>query len=91
MTTNNVFYCDDFEETKGYKYIASIKESDSSYSQLYASNNLRELKSFVYNDVRQSFDTASGSIHKSSDEYFNYPIYMCWNEGSKTYCQNLSY
>ena len=84
----NVFYCDTLEETIGYKYVATIRESNSSYSDLYCSNNLRDLKSFVYNQVRQLFDTASGNIYYQSDEHYEDPIYMCWNEYSKTYKQN---
>ena len=84
----NIVWCKTSDETKGYKYVASIKESDSTYSQLFASNNLRDLKSFVYNDVRQLYDTASGNIYHSSDIFYEDPIYMCWNEGCKTYAQN---
>lgn len=88
MTTKNVKWCKTSDEAKGYKYVASIKESNNSYSQLFASNNLRDLKSFVYKEVKQLYDTASGNIYYSSDEYYNDPIYMCWNEYSKTYKQN---
>ena len=84
----NVFYCDTLEETIGYKYVATIRESNSSYSDLYCSNNLRSLKSFVYNQVKQLYDTASGNIYYQSDEHYEDPIYMCWNEYSKTYKQN---
>ena len=84
----NILYCDSYVETKGYKYIAVIWESNSSYGQTYASNNLRDLKSFVYSQVRQLYSDARGNIYYSSDKYFDDPIYMCWNEGYKTYAQN---
>ena len=88
MTNKNVKWCETEEETKGYKYVATIRESNSSYSDLYCSNNLRDLKSFVYNEVKQLYDTASGNIYYQSDEHYEDPIYMCWNEYSKTYSQN---
>ena len=88
MTKDNVKWCKTDEETKGYKYVAIIWESNSSRGDLYVSNNLKDLKSYVYNQVKQLFDTASGKIYYQSDEYYNDPIYMCWNEYSKTYKQN---
>ena len=89
MKYDKVYYCSGYAVAKDYKYIANIKESDSSYSHLYASNNLRELKSFVFNDISVSYPTAKGSIYYSSDKYFDDPIYMVWNEGSTTHSQNL--
>ena len=88
MTTKNVKWCNTDEETKGYKYVAVIYESASTYGKLYGSNNLKDLKSYVYNQVKQLFDTASGNIYYQSDENYEDPIYMCWNEYSKTYKQN---
>ena len=88
MTKDNIVWCDN-EESKGYKYIAEIWESNSSYGKLYASNNLRALKSYVYNQVKQLYDTAKGNMYLSSDGCRDYPIYMCWRKGRKTYCQNL--
>lgn len=84
----NIKWCETDEESKGYKYVAVIWESNTSYGTMFASNNLRDLKSFVYNDVRQLFDTARGNIYYSDDEYWDNPLYMCWNEGCKTYKQN---
>lgn len=89
MKYDKVYYCSCYAVAKDYKYIASIKESDSSYSHLYASNNLRELKSFVFNDISVSYPTAKGSIYYSSDKYFDDPIYMVWSDGKKKYSQNL--
>ena len=89
MKYNKVYYCSCYAVAKDFKYMANIKESDSSYSHLYASNNLRELKSFVFNDISVSYPTAKGSIYYSSDKYFDDPIYMVWNEGSTTHSQNL--
>lgn len=89
MKYDKVYYCSCYAVAKDYKYIASIKESDSSYSHLYASNNLRELKSFVFNDISVSYPTAKGSIYYSSDKYFDDPIYMVWNEGRTKHSQNL--
>ena len=88
MKYDKVYYCSCYAVAKDYKYIANIKESDSSFPQLFASNNLRELKSFVFNDISVSYPTAKGSIYFSSDKYFDDPIYMVWNEGCKTYAQN---
>ena len=88
MTTKNVKWCETDKETKGYKYVAVIYESNTSYGDLYVSNNLRDLKSFVYNEVRSLYDTAICNIYYQSDEDCNDPIYMCWNEYSKTYKQN---
>lgn len=88
MKYDKVYYCSCYAVAKDYKYIASIKESDSSYPHLYASNNLRELKSFVFNDVVFN-NTAKGSIYYSSDKYFDDPIYMVWNEGRTKHSQNL--
>ena len=84
----NIVWCKTEEETKGYKYIAVLYESNTSYGQTYASNNLRDLKSFVYNCTRQSFNTASGNIYYALDKYFYNPIYICWRDYSKTYAQN---
>ena len=80
----NIVWCKTDEETKGYKYIAVLYESNTSYGQTYASNNLRDLKSFVYNCTRQSFNTAKGDIYLSSDEYYSHPIYMVHNEYNGT-------
>ena len=88
MAKDNVKWCKTDEETKGYKYVAIIWESNSSCGDLYVSNNLRDLKSYVYHEVRQLFHDASGNIYYSNDEIFAAPLYMCWNEGYKTYAQN---
>ena len=88
MAKDNVKWCETDEESKGYKYVAVIYESASTYSKLYGSNNLKDLKSYVYNQVKQLYDTASSNIYYASDEYFEDPIYMCWNDNNKTYKQN---
>ena len=88
MAKDNVKWCKTDEETKGYKYVAIIWESNSSLGDLYVSNNLKDLKSYVYNQVKQLYDTARGNIYYQSDECYEYPLYMCWNEYSKTYKQN---
>ena len=85
MKYDKVYYCSCYAVAKDYKYIASIKESDSSYPQLFASNNLQELKSFVFDDISESYHTAKGSIYYSSDKYFDDPIYMVWNDGHYIY------
>ena len=84
----NILYCDNYEIAREYKYLALIYESASSYSKLYASNNLRDIKSFVYSQVRQLYSDARGNIYYSSDIFYEDTIYMCWNEGCKTYAQN---
>ena len=88
MTKDNVKWCKTNEETKGYKYVAIIWESNSTCGDLYCSNNLKDLKSYVYNEVKQLYDTARCNIYYQSDEHYEAPIYMCWNEYSKTYKQN---
>ena len=88
MATNNVKWCKTDKETKGYKYVAVIYESASTYGKQYGSNNLKDLKSYVYNQVKQLYDTASGNIYYSSDANFEDPIYMCWRDCGKTYKQN---
>ena len=85
----DILYCDNYEIAREYKYLALIYESASSYSKLYASNNLRDLKSFVYSQVRQLYSDARGNIYYSSDKYFDDPIYMVWNEGRTKHSQNL--
>ena len=84
----NIVWCKTDEETKGYKYIAVIWESAGSYGKLYASNNLRDLKSFVYNQVRQLYSDASGNIYYALDRHLDNPVYICWRDYSKTYSQN---
>ena len=88
MAKDNVKWCETDKEIKGYKYVAVIYESASTYGKLYGSNNLKDLKNYVYNQVKQLYDTASGNIYYSSDEYFEDPIYMCWRDYSKIYSQN---
>ena len=88
MTKDNVKWCETDEESKGYKYVAVIWESANAHGDVYASNNLRDLKSYVYNQVKQLYDTASGNIYYALDKYFDNPIYMCWRDYSKTYSQN---
>lgn len=88
IMAKDIVKCDTDEETKGYKYVAVIWESNSSNGDLYVSNNLRDLKSFIYNQVKQLFDTASGNIYYALDRHFDNPIYMCWRDYSKTYSQN---
>ena len=88
MTNKNVKWCKTDEETKGYKYVAVIYESASTYGKLYGSNNLKTLKSYVYNQVKQLFDTASGNIYYALDKHFDNSIYMCWRDCSKIYSQN---
>ena len=85
----NILYCDSYVETKGYKYIAVIWESANAYGAFYASNNLRDLKSFVYHQVRQLYNNARGHIYYQYDDWLNDAIYMCWNDYSNTYKQNL--
>ena len=89
MKYDKVYYCSCYAVAKDYKYIANIKESDSSFPQLFASNNLRELKSFVFNDISVYYPTAKGSIYYSSDKYFDDHIYIVWNDGRTKYSQNL--
>lgn len=88
MKKDNVFYKSSYKFTKGYKYVAVILEFANAHYTLYASNNLRDLKSCVYHEVRQLYSDASGNIYYSSDENFKDPLYMCWNKGCKTYRQN---
>ena len=85
---NKVVYCKSYDDAKKYKYIGAILEYANAHYRLYASNNLRDLKSYVYHEVRQLFHDASGNIYYSNDEIFAAPLYMCWNEGCKTYAQN---
>ena len=88
MAKDNVKWCETDEKSKGYKYIAIIWESNSNYGDLYESNNFRDLKSYVYNKVRQLYNTASGNIYYALDRHFENPMYMCWRDCSKTYSQN---
>ena len=85
MAQDNIVYCPDGYAAQGYKYTAVIWESSSTLGQCYASNNLQDLKGFVYNEVRQLYDTARGEIYYSSIKYGDSPLYMCWREGCKTY------
>ena len=85
----NIVWCKTLDGAKGYKYVAVIYESNSAYGKFYVSNNLSDLKSFVYNDVKRSFDTARGNIYYQSDEYFSRPIYMCCRDNRKTFSQDL--
>ena len=88
MKYDKVYSCSCYAVAKDYKYMALIYESNTTYGDIYASDNLRQLKSFVYHQVKQLYDTARGNIYYSSDRYFDDPIYMVWNEGYKTYAQN---
>ena len=83
----NIKWCKNDEECNGYKYVAVIWESNSSCGDLYVSNNLRDLKSFVYHRVKQLYDTAAGNIYYALDKHFDNALYMCWNDYSKTYVQ----
>ena len=88
MKYDKVYYCSCYAVAKDYRYMALIYESNTTYGDIYTSDNLRQLKSFVYHQVKQLYDTARGNIYYSSDKYFDDPIYMVWNEGCKTYAQN---
>lgn len=74
----NDYHNNDDVKPKDYKYIAVIYESNSSYGEIYASNNIKQLKSFVLNSVRKGYLSGSGAIYYSSDEYFDDPIYQVW-------------
>ena len=89
MKYDKVYYCSGYAVAKDYKYMSVIWESNTAYGDLYASDNLQQLKSFVYHQIKQLYDTARGNIYYSSDKHFDDPIYMVWNEGSTTHSQNL--
>ena len=88
MKYDKVYSCSCYAVAKDYKYMALVYESNTTYGDIYASDNLKQLKSYVYNQVKQLYDTVRGNIYFSSDKYFDDPIYMVWNEGYKTYAQN---
>ena len=91
MAQNNIkCYGYDVEDAASdYQYIAIVWESSGVLGECFASNNFRDIKSYVYNQVKQLYSDARGHIYCSSDTYLDYPLYMCWNEGCKTYKKKL--
>ena len=87
-TTNNVFYKSSCDGTKGYKYIAFVRESPNTLAKMYVSNNLSALKSYVYNVVVESYPTAKCDVYCYEDMYVDCPIYKCWRVGDKTFSKN---
>ena len=47
MKYDKVYSCSCYAVAKDYKYMALIYESNTTYGDIYASDNLRQLKSFV--------------------------------------------
>ena len=76
--TKNILYCNDYEGTKGYKYIAFMRESSNTTAKMYVSNNFRDLKSYMYNVVAESYPTAKCDVYCYEDMYVDSPIYKCW-------------
>ena len=88
MATNNVFYKSSCDSTKGYKYIAFLRESSNTTAKMYVSNNFRDLKSYMYNVVAESYPTAKCDVYCYEDMYVDYPTYKCWRVGNKTLSKN---
>ena len=86
MTQNVLFVGYDFNgSVSDYKYAAYMRESPNTIAKVYVSNNLRDLKSYVYNIVAVSYPTAKCDVYYTDDVYVGDPIYKCWREGNKTY------
>ena len=52
----------------------------------FASNNLKDLKSFVYNIIKKCTSDAIARIYPA---FSNHPIYKCWEKAGKTYKCNI--
>lgn len=72
-----------------YKYVAFLRESPNTYADVYVSNNLSALKSYVYNIVVVSYPTAKCDVYRYEDMYVDCPIYRCWRKGVKTLSKNI--
>ena len=71
---DNIFYCHSYDDAKKYKYMAYI----ISYTMcriLFASNNLRDLKKFINNELKYAYENTDSGIYYSYDKNFKSPIY----------------
>ena len=79
MKYKNIYYGGNNDLLR-FNYEAVIFEEEN--SQLFASNNLKDLKSFVYNIIKNCTSNTSARIYPA---FSNYPIYKCCKKAGKIY------
>ena len=71
---DNIYYCNTYDDAKKYKYVAYII-NHKKYDNLFASNNLKDLKKFVNKELKYAYEDADSGIYHSYDKDFKSPIY----------------
>ena len=71
---DNIYYCNSYDDAKKYKYVAYII-NHKKYDNLFASNNLKDLKKFVNKELKYAYEDADSGIYHSYDKDFKSPIY----------------
>ena len=83
MKYKNIYYGGNNDVLR-FRYEAVIfKENDTN---TFSSNNLKDLKNFVYNTIKKSTSDAIARVYPA---FSNYPIYKCWKKAGKTYKCNI--
>ena len=71
---DNIYYCHSYDDAKKYKYMAYIL-SYTMCRTLFASNNLKDLKKFIKNELKYAYENTDSGIYYSYDKDFKCPIY----------------
>ena len=71
---DNIYYCHSYDDAKKYKYMAYIL-SYTMCRTLFASNNLKDLKKFIKNELKYTYENTDSGIYYSYDKNFKSPIY----------------
>ena len=79
----NIYYGGN-DDVLRFKYEAVIFEEND--TNTFSSNNLTDLKSFVYNIIKKCTSDAIACICPA---FSNYPIYKCCKKAGKTYKCNI--
>ena len=83
MKYKNIYYGGNGDVLR-FEYEAVIFERKD--SKTFSSNNLKNLKSFIYNIIKKCTSDATACIYPA---FSSYPIYKCWKKEGKTYKCNI--
>ncbi len=79
MKYKNIYYGGNNEVLR-FNYEAVIFEGKD--TKLFSSNNLKDLKSFIFNIIKRCTSDTQACIYPA---FSNYPIYKCWRKDGKIY------
>lgn len=79
MKYKNIYYGGNNDVLR-FKYEAVLFEKKNTTT--FSSNNLKNLKSFIYNTIKRCTSDTSALIYPA---FSNYPIYKCYLKEGKIY------